>query len=88
MKAFTVAEYAQAKGMYRQLALLRVQDMLSKGLIRPSETIKTVRGKVVSTYEFLDGSEIDVLPAKPVLQFTVDPRFFSDPFNRTNWRTA
>lgn len=86
MNTFTVAEYAQANGMYRQLALLRVQDMLSKGLIRPSEGLKTVRGKAVSTYEFVDGSGLDLTPSVPTLKFTIDPRFFSDPFNRTGWR--
>lgn len=86
MKAFTISEYAQATGIYRQLARLKLEAMLSKGSIRLS-TPKMVRGKEVVTYEFSDGSEIDLRPSKPMIQVMTDYRFFSDPFNRTGWRT-
>lgn len=86
MNTFTVAEYAQAKGLYRQIALLRVKEMLSKGIIRPAETLKVARGREVSTYEYVDGSCLDLMPASPTLKVTIDPRFFSDLFNHTGWR--
>ena len=89
MKTFTVLEYAQAKGLYRQLAAVRLENLLSKGIIKPAERLKVVRGKEVSTYEFRDGSELDLRPSKPMLTVSLtDYRFFSDPFNRTNWRKA
>lgn len=89
MKTFTVLEYAQANGLYRQLAAVRLKNLLSKGIIKPAERLKVVRSKEVSTYEFRDGSELDLVPSKPMLKVVLtDYRFFSDPFNRTGWRQS